>query len=357
MATLFAALSLAAIIQGSLILARWNRSPESTDLLWSGAGNVLVGVGAGLFGARYFDAPYLVASILANAGLLTGMALLVQGVRAADGFKPVWMTLAMPALIWSAACLSERFRNDREMAIWLFFMLSFWMAATASVHLVRGGLLLAGRRLWLGLWIFIALAVAVRAIDTGNTLPAMVDRYASSGWYAIYLCMCAAAAMGIGYINLALSDSLPHLCAFLDNLQRELPATPKALDTAGPGAGNASGHVLWSLRLDRLFMGRKLQRPFEASDIADIRSVILTWCPHIVAVRRAGVDRLIWLDRGNPEQVASRAQGMATALGRIAGRPTFPAIALSFGAAPVGHGDLLAVAATADRHAVRIRGS
>lgn len=356
-ATLFAALALAALIQGSLLLSRYNRSPESPDLLWSGLGNILVGIGAGLFGARYFGMHYLIYSYFANMCLLTGIAFLVQGVRASDGFGPSWVQLAGPGLIWTAATSLDRFRYSFESAIWLFFLLSFWLAACASTHLWRGGLLLAGRRLWLCLWAFIAVAMALRVVDASNTLPGLTDRYSASLWHVTFLTLCAASAMGVGYINLALSDNLPGLSGFLDWLERGLKSDIKAPNEGQHGCASGPADTVWSLRVDRLFMGRALQHPFNVSDITSIAAEIARLCPDIAAIRRAGIDRLVWVERECSDGQPVTAEVMAEALSAVTSRPGFPAITLSIGAAPARGGDILRAAARADRMAVRIASS
>lgn len=278
------------------------------------------------------------------------MSGLAQAVRAADGKSPAWLEIILPGAIWCLACMSEHFRQSAGQRLVLFSVLCAAPAVLASYSLIRGGLALLGRKVWLTLWIFIVISTLVRAVDTVRVLEGLENRYAASAWHVIYFIMVAASVVGVGYVNLALSDALPRLCAFMDQLQaRVSPAHPAM--TQNPLAGGA----LWSLRLDRLFMGRALVQEFIAQDVDDLARVLAASGPEPVEVRRAGVDRLVWITRQDSGSAAQHFQATLDALGQIAARPTFPRLAMSFGFTALTGTDLLRSAAAADRNAVRIR--
>ena len=350
LAIMLAAISLWGLIQGGMLIYRWNRTPESRDLWWSGIGILIVGFGAGLSGARYFDASFFTTIVAANVAMITGIACMAQAVRAADGKSPAWLEIILPGAVWSLACMSEHFQQSAQQRLVLFSLLCAAPAVLASYSLIRGGLALTGRKVWLTLWIFIVISTLVRGIDTPRVLEGLENRYAASAWHVIYFIMVAASVVGVGYVNLALSDALPRLSTFMDRLQARMSRGRPASGGHPPAAG-----ALWSLRLDRLFMGRALVQEFIAQDIDDLAQALTAAGPGLVEVRRAGVDRLIWVTGQDGGSATQHYQTILDTLTGIAARPTFPRLAMSFGFTALSGSDLLQAAAAADRNAVRIR--
>ncbi len=347
---MLAAISLWGLIQGGMLLFRWNRSPESRDLWWSGAGILVVGLGAGLSGARYFGASFFTTVVAANVAMITGIAFMAQAVRAADGKAPAWLEVVLPGGIWCLACLFEHFRQDPQLRLVLFSLLCSAPAILACYSLIRGGLRLTGRKILLSLWIFIVISASIRGIDTGRVWVGLENRYAASAWHVIYFIMVAASVVSVGYINLALSDALPRLGVFMDQLQARMSHGRLTADAGSPGAER----VIWSLRLDRLFIGRALVQNFTGRDVDDLARALIMANPDLVTIRRAGVDRLIWVTRQDSRSATRQFQTIREALGGIVARASFPRLTMSFGVAPLAGENILLAAAAADRNAVRI---
>lgn len=348
---MLAAISLWGLIQGGMLLYRWNRAQESRDLWWSGIGVITVAFGAGLSGARYFGASFFTVIVLANVAMMTGIAFMAQAVRAADGKPASWGEALTPGALWCLACLFEPFRQNPHLRLMLFSALCAAPAVLASYSLIRGGLTLAGRKVWLTLWIFIVISTSIRGIDTSRVLMGLENRFAASAWHVIYFIMVAASIVGVGYINMALSDALPRLIQFMDRLQARV-----SRNSPRPSAREqTAGRTIWSLRLDRLFMGRALIQDFTQRDVDDLAQALMMASPHAIDIRRAGVDRLIWVTRQDSCSETEQFQAIHEALGKIASRDSFPRLTMSFGAAPFKGADILLAAAAADRNAVRIR--
>ncbi len=353
LATLVAAIALWALIQGGIFLVRWNRLRDGEELLWFGAGFVAVGVGAGLMGARYFGLPYLLTNVAANILLLTGTSLFIQGTRAVDGLRPVPLLIVAPGALWAIASMSGSFRADPHMAVRLYSVLSVTLVGVAGAQLIRGGTTLWGRRIRLGLWAFVATAMIIRIVHVDEMIPGLRDRYAATTWHVIFLSMSAASIVSIGYINLALSESIERLGAFTRALEHSL-STLTARGRLPPQALPQERAFLWSLRIDRLLFERAPVGEFGDVDIRDIAQGIVACCPGIVALRRVGADRLIWWTAAGAGDAAGQLHKLTETLACIAARPTFPGIPMSCGVAPVSGNDL-ADAATADRRARIIR--
>jgi len=348
LATLVAAIALWSLVQGGIFLVRWNRLPDGRELFWFGAGFISVGVGAGLLGARYFGFPYVLTNTAANILLLTGTSLFIQGTRAVDGLKPVPLLLVAPGLIWAIASMSESFRADTHIAVRLYSLLSATLAGVAGAQLICGGLALWGRRIRLGLWCFVAAAMLIRIVHADDMVPGLRDRYAATTWHVIFLSMSAASIVSIGYVNLALSESLGRLGAFTRALARDVSVL------AEKGLSPHERAFVWSLRIDRLLFESASTGEFCDADVQDMARAIGACCPGIVALRRVGADRFVWWTRDGTGGEADQLRRLAGALASVAARPTFPGIPMSCGVAPASGNDL-ADAATADRRALVIR--
>lgn len=334
-----------------MLILRWGQCNESHDLVWTGVGIMLVGLGAGLVGGRYFGASYFMSVALANTFVLTGIAFLVQGVRAADGMALHPWILAIPALVWNAASMNEAFRDDLGARLWLFGSMSGVMSIAASLHLYRGGLALPGRKVSFALWVFVTIALCMRMIDASGMLPGLESRYAASILHVAYLSMCAAAIVGLGYVNLALSDALPRLGNFTARLQQAMGGFRRL----PPRTAATENQFIWSLRLDRLFMARALVQDFSDRDIENLAGALTLASPGPTALQRTGADRLIWISCCAEDHAKRQFAEAVRAISALSGRRTFPRLGLSLGVAPFTGGDLAAAAAAADRNAVFIR--
>lgn len=352
LATLVAAIALWSLIQGGIFLVRWNGLPDGQELFWFGAGFVTVGVGAGFMGARYFGFPFLLTNVAANILLLTGTSLFIQGARAVDGMRPVPLLLAGPGVIWAIASMFASFRADPHMATRLYSLLSLTLVGIVGAQLIRGGLTLWGRRIRLGLWVFVASAMLIRIVHVDEMIPGLQDRYAATTWHVIFLSMSAASIVSIGYINLALSESIGRIGAFTRALEHNLSVLT-ARGRQSPEGEAREAAFLWSLRIDRLLFERASAGEFGEAEIQAIAQAIAVCCPGTVALRRVGADRLVWWTTAGAGNEADKLRALTGMLAAIAARPTFPAIPMSCGVAPVSGYDL-ADAAAADRRALGI---
>lgn len=346
------AITLWSLVQGIILVLRWRRVPESRDLLWTGVGSIVVAVGSVLYGARYFGWPYWLYAVAANVTILSGLAILIQGVRATDGFRPNPFLLVLPGVIWIVASLSESFRNTPVVAVTLFGMIAVVWAGLGVWHLARGGLQLPGRRLLLGLWVVVVVAMAVRVIGAGAMTPGLSDRHAASIWPVIFLSMSAVVMVAIGYVNLALSDRLPRIMPLVRSLRGGLEAQ---LLRSSTGAQEGIDTLLWSLRIDRLVPG-PLPADFRVADIQAIEKAIVDCSPPILEVDSSGPDRLVWRTLHSGKGAQHHLQLLLNSIYNVASRPGFPRIAMSCGVTACDSNDGAALAARADREAVLIHG-
>lgn len=353
-AALFAALALCALIQGAMLLLRWQKINQAPELGLAALANVAIGIGAALFGSRYYGGPYITSIGLANALLLSGLALHLQSIRRGDGLKPLYWQVFFAGGIWIAAAATPIFAASPVLRVGLYSLVSTSIAAAAALHLGRNGLRLRSRQLWFVFWTISAICMASRLLDIHAVIQGVSSGLFASTSYAIHLILACAATMGLGYIHLALSDGLPRIDRFMQALERRLMSDyPHTLDQHAP----ARSARLWTLRIDRLSAGRHMHGDVATDDIDRIAAAITSVTPNCRRVWRAGVDRLVWVGSGagDPGGDAAAINQLATRLGAVAATsPTFPKIAMSCGACTGLMGDVTAAIAAAERNAVLI---
>ncbi|MFC3637932.1 hypothetical protein ACFONL_11210 [Camelimonas fluminis] len=353
-AVLTAVVAIWSLIQGAVLLSRWNSFPDAPDLWWSGVGIVLVGLGSGLFAARYFGLSYILASFFANMIVLTGLSFMVQGVRSFDGFAARPILLVGPALLWALASSSPAFRASHFAGLWLFCPLAVALSSIPIIQLARGGLQLRAHRMLLGLWMLIAGAMASKIIDAPSVVPGLVDRFAFSAWHLVFLILSVIAVAALGYVNLALANSLETVDAIARALESRLGAL------CGPTRKLQTGPIcepqfIWSLRLDRLVVSQGPRNNLIDSVIDEIASAISDECPGIIHIQRLGFDRIIWITTLRTENYVGKLSALVAHINAIILDPKFPCMNLTCGATRLRNDDLPGAAASADLHAALLR--
>ncbi len=350
LAVFSAVISVWSLVVGGLLVSRWNRPPKATDLLWTGTGCILIGIGSVLYAARYFNWPYLLAGVCANICLLTGLTVLLGGVRAADAQRTSFVLLGVPGAIWVAACSLPTFRASTIAAVLLFSTLGLLVALLACLHLIRGGIKLRSKRVLLALWALMGTTLAIRTLGANEMLPGLWDRYGASAWAVIFLVMTAVSISAIGYVNLLLSDDLPSVDRLTSEIERNLiTATPPDATRTGPQVAN-----LWSLRVDRLTPTSALRGPIFHGDLTAITAAINAACPSMYGLRKLGPDHLVWLA---PETSVPWPQLLKTSLAKSASASSVPnrlCTIITCGAAKVQMNDMPEAMLAADHASIRM---
>ncbi len=109
--TLFVTIIMVTFLVGALLLFSWSRNREVRALLWWSYGYLTCSAGVGLLALRGL-VPDLLSIQIANAILITGIALLWAGARVFDGRRVEPAALLAGAAAWLVACEVAAIRDD-----------------------------------------------------------------------------------------------------------------------------------------------------------------------------------------------------------------------------------------------------
>lgn len=345
---ILAVLSLWPLVQGGLVLTRWNSLDGADELAWYGGASIALGIGLALFASRYFDGTYFVTVILSNIAILLSVSMFYTGVRVAEGHEIQFEHLYAPVIIWIAATQTDYMKQSIEARVLLSSALVIAVSLSGVTLFLRRRTMMRWCKFLLGLWIILIVAHLIKmmfAVDISSDIRAR--KTASAAHILFYFLVIVSSSMMYFYIH-ARIYGIRTANIFFANLIHSMRRN--ALHTLAPETRQDS--YVWSLRLDAPAFGGHFSNACFV-DVATAVAEEISWiCPDVHRVTRAGTDRIIWLSAPPSHAGLPDCGALAHRLAAIAQCESGPRVQMSLGASLVGGRPLLIAADEADRRAI-----